>query len=364
MLVNPDLKRRLQLLGAATGPLPDAPTATLPNGMGGGMGALDPARWAGSGYQPGTSTPHHSAMVRTPAPDLQARLQRVQPQPTLQRSTGPLPGISPKAPQLRPKAAPAPMAPAAAAPAAQSFGAQDTGLASPTPAATKTGAAPAPQATQASPSGSSQPQQGAQDYENFQNWFDPNSPLGGSRRMIHRLRQLQTQLARLGYPHLVQQLGVLAEQANTDHFSPEERASFLAPYMERLSEDQQRAEGSLNRSLAERGLTDSSFGAAATGGLAAQGAGFRSDLVNRLHAQEQQRQLMAQMQFREFLQSLINGGTQNAASLQNQLAQQQLARQQMQQQGAFDLGGLLQGGMGMFNFNLPFGGGGGGNSPS
>lgn len=209
------------------------------------------------------------------------------------------------------------------------------------------------------------PRTGERDRAGFEEWAtDLNSPLGGSRRMLHRLRQLQAQLARMGYGDLLGQLGMLREQANTDTFGPDERAATVAPYQEQLDANYDRAEGDMLRSLAARGIDTSSFAAAAQGGLAGQRAGASAELFTKLREAEKMRQLQAQQQFRALLMSLINGGTQNAAAIQNQLFQQQLAKAQMDAQNEFGLGDILNAGIQLYGLSQgmpprgPSGGGG------
>lgn len=191
----------------------------------------------------------------------------------------------------------------------------------------------------------------AQSRENFDEWVDPNSPFGGSRNMLRKLRTLQVQLARLGYPGLLEAIGQLNEQANTDRFSPEERASFLAPYLERFDDEETRAWGDLQRSLAERGLDTSSFGAAVQGSLASQSAGQRAGIVRELFERERQRQLQAQQMRREFLAALLSGSTQRAAALGRQLFDQRITQEQLNQANDFDLGSLLNAGLQLYGMS-------------
>jgi hypothetical protein len=171
--------------------------------------------------------------------------------------------------------------------------------------------------------------------------FTSGSAGPGAARIRRRLMQLQASNAYASQGPLWQAIAQLQQQGAT--FDPSRIAAQHAGDFEALDDSQHRAEGALTRSLAQRGLTDST---AMTGGLAdlaARGAAGRAGLVRGIYGEESGRQLQAQAMLRDLLMAIQGKGTQQAASIADSMRQEKLARDQMNAAGGFGLGDLFSG---------------------
>lgn len=123
----------------------------------------------------------------------------------------------------------------------------------------------------------------------------------------------------------------LQNQANTNRFTDEGRAAFLAPRMQAITDQYQGASGQVAQNLADRGLADSSMQGLAQGALAGQAAAARAAATNDLYSAEDQRQRMDQAQLRDLMASMMGRSTQQAGSLANSAREQELQRMMQSQ---------------------------------
>lgn len=150
-------------------------------------------------------------------------------------------------------------------------------------------------------------------------------------------------------PMLWRAIQELQNQAGQDRFSDEERAQFLAPYMQNIEGQFQTAQGELDQSMADRGLTDSSATALGHSNLQGRAAGARSQAIQGLYQSEEQRQQQKQQELMSILGAMQGrslGGFANQANASRQAQLQQLLAE-MQQGGGFgDIFGSLLGAAG------------------
>lgn len=144
---------------------------------------------------------------------------------------------------------------------------------------------------------------------------------GGTRRA---LRQMQAGNAFLANDQLWSMIDRLRQESD-----PERLAATYAPEYERLNDQFDQATGALDRSMAARGLTDSSAMASGLGSLAAGRAQATSGLGAQIGQEARGREDM----LRSLLAGLVSGNAAAAGGLANQSIQDKLARQQMQGPG-------------------------------
>ena len=161
------------------------------------------------------------------------------------------------------------------------------------------------------------------------------SGAAGTRR---RLMQLNLRNAFAAQGPLWDSIYTLMDQANTNHFSPEARAQFLAPRLEAINQTENMALGNLTRSLLSRGLDESSHAAAREGALLGQGVGNRASTINSLAAAEQTRQTQSQALLRDLLMSLQNKGSQQASSIADSITNFQLKQAELDAKNSFGIG--------------------------
>ena len=137
-------------------------------------------------------------------------------------------------------------------------------------------------------------------------------------------------------------VGWLQQQANTERFSPEERARYLGPRMDMLDRSYAQAESGLDRTLAERGLESSSGAVSAYADLAGRRAQGRAGMRVGLADKEEARQAKAQALLRDFLAALQDKNTKQAASVANDIQDYRLQKQELEAQE----GGLFEDVMG------------------
>ncbi len=175
----------------------------------------------------------------------------------------------------------------------------------------------------------------------------PDGRRWNARRRVRATGNQAAQNALMLNPALMGQLQALYERANTNRFSDQQRAAFLAPRQETVNRafDSQRSR--MYDEMAQRGLTDSSGAAHATGALYGRQAAALGNLNADLYQQEDARQREEQGRLLDALNSLFL----NQQSLASGQGMQLLnLRAQQQQGGGFAeiLGALgsLAGGVG------------------
>lgn len=177
------------------------------------------------------------------------------------------------------------------------------------------------------------PPSGDDSFENFLRLVRSRYTGKGTSPNAIRRAMLQLQ-AGLSYQYLPQLQGAIGDlQAQSD---PTKLATTYARDFEHVNDQYDVAEGRLDRALAERGLTDSSYGAAAFGALSSGRAQAVSGLENQIEQEARGRGDMA----RQLLLSLVTGNMQGATDLVSRIRQEKLARAQMQ--GGSWLDDLLQ----------------------
>lgn len=143
----------------------------------------------------------------------------------------------------------------------------------------------------------------------------------GTRRA---LRQMQAGNAFRANELLWPLLQQLLQQSN-----PENLAATYAPEYERLNDQYDQAQGALDRSMAARGLTDSSMMAGSMGAL----AGSRAQATSHLGAEIGQEARSRGDLLRATLTQMLTGNASAASALANQALQDKLMRRQMQGAG-------------------------------
>lgn len=180
-------------------------------------------------------------------------------------------------------------------------------------------------------------------YEDWMRGWDPKNPKQWQKYMM---RMNLRDYAR-AYGPLWEQINDLRNQANTDRFSDEERAQFLAPYMQNIEQQTGIAQSGLDQAMGERGLTDSSANALGQSNILARAAQARSGAVQDLFQSEEARKQLAQQQLMSQLQSISGrgmGGASDFANVISQLRQQAMLQQRAQPDS--NIFGDLFGGLG------------------
>lgn len=124
----------------------------------------------------------------------------------------------------------------------------------------------------------------------------------------------------------------LINEANTDHFSQEGRAAFLAPRLEALSQAIDTARGRMVADQSARGIDESSYGAAASGALDHAAAVGRARLVGDLYDAEQNRQAQTKAQLGAALAAYRSGNVQAAQQIMRDIAEWKIQQQQLEAQ--------------------------------
>lgn len=148
--------------------------------------------------------------------------------------------------------------------------------------------------------------------------------------------------------HLWDSIRTLVDQANTNRFSPEQRAQYLAPRMEAIDKAENAALGGLTRTLVGRGLDESSFGGAAEGAILGQGVGTRTNAIGGLAAAEEGRQLQSQAMLRDLLMNLQGRSSQQASSIADSITNFRMQQAALDAQNSFGFGDFFSalGGLG------------------
>lgn len=143
----------------------------------------------------------------------------------------------------------------------------------------------------------------------------------GTRRALRQMQAGNAFRANELYWPMLQQL---MQQSD-----PENLAATYAPEYERVNDQYDQAQGTLDRAMAARGLTDSSMMAGSMGAL----AGSRAQATSNLGAQISQEARNRGDLLRTTLYQLLTGNASAAGGLANQAIQDKLTRQQMQGAG-------------------------------
>jgi len=166
------------------------------------------------------------------------------------------------------------------------------------------------------------------------------SGAAGTRK---RMMQLGLSNAYAAQGPMWDSINQLINQANTDHFSPEGRAAFLAPRMDAYNSMERQAQGAAVADQAGRGIDDSSYGGAVSGAIGSQFGAARAGAIGSLYDAEQQRQQQSQALLRDLLMGLQGRSSQQASSVADSITNFRMQQQQMDQANQFDLNGLVSG---------------------
>ncbi|MGV3723217.1 MAG: hypothetical protein ACO1SX_20135 [Actinomycetota bacterium] len=161
------------------------------------------------------------------------------------------------------------------------------------------------------------------------------SGAGGTRR---RLMQLNLHNAFETQGPLWNSIRTLVDQANTNRFSPEQRAQYLAPRMEAIGSMENAALGNLTRTTMGRGLDESSYGGAAEAAVLGQGVATRANAINGLAAAEEARQLQSQALLRDLLMNLQGKSSQQASSIADNITKFKMEQAALDAQNSFGFG--------------------------
>jgi hypothetical protein len=121
----------------------------------------------------------------------------------------------------------------------------------------------------------------------------------------------------------------LVRQAQTDRFSPEGRAQFLAPRLQAYNQQERQAQGTALRSQLGRGLDESSYSGNVEAAIGSQFGAARAGAINELYGAEEQRQLQSQALLRDLLMGLQGRSSQQAASVANSITDYRMQQQQL-----------------------------------
>lgn len=151
-----------------------------------------------------------------------------------------------------------------------------------------------------------------------------------------KMGQIQRRTARTLYGNLPLYQQSLYDLYN-ESLNPRGIEEQVAPQLAQINDQQQIAEGRLDRGLAARGLSDSSAMATGLGALGAQGATARADTVSgaRLNAQGRRDALK-----QAFLAS-IGGSVGQGVGIAGQARQDDLAQRQYNDSQSFGFGDIL-----------------------
>lgn len=154
--------------------------------------------------------------------------------------------------------------------------------------------------------------------------MNPNGPINmkGIQRKTARTLYGNSQVAN---PLYQQSLFDLFNQS----INPRGVENALAPQLATIGDQQQRAEGQLDRGLAARGLSDSSAMASGLGALNATGAGLRSQAISGARTQEQMRQDALKQMAHSALGGAVGGMGGQAAGIANSYWQTQMQEDSM-----------------------------------
>jgi len=178
---------------------------------------------------------------------------------------------------------------------------------------------------------------------------DPAPPLmyggkgSGAAGTRKRMMQLGLSNAYAAQGPMWDSINQLINQANTDHFSPEGRAAFLAPRMDAYNSMERQAQGAAVADQAGRGIDDSSYGGAVSGAIGSQFGAARAGAIGSLYDAEQQRQQQSQALLRDLLMGLQGRSSQQASSVADSITNFRLQQQQLDQANQFDINGLVSG---------------------
>lgn len=166
---------------------------------------------------------------------------------------------------------------------------------------------------------------------------------GGSRRIQRGVRNMFFGNARAMNPALLQSIQDLMYRAGPGAgYDPEQRAAYIAPHMQAVNRMENQSLGNAARSMAQRGLGDSSYGASVEAGIRSGAANQRAGAVSSLIQQQQREQMANQAALRAVLMQLVTGQGGGAADLAGRMREQAL-REQMMSQGGMGLGDIFSG---------------------
>lgn len=167
---------------------------------------------------------------------------------------------------------------------------------------------------------------------------------GGAKRVQKGMRNMFFGNARAMNPALMQSIQDLMFKAGPGAgFDPERRAAFLAPHMEAANDFETQALGQAARGMAQRGLGDSSYGAAVEAGIRSNAAGQRAGAVSGLIDAERGEQRADQAALRAALFQLVTGQGGGAADIAGRMRDQNLQQQQFAQDQGFGIGDIFSG---------------------
>jgi len=167
------------------------------------------------------------------------------------------------------------------------------------------------------------PATGNDPFDNFlRMMYSRNTGRGTSAAAMRRsMMQMQGGIAYQYLPQLQQSIADL--QAQSD---PRNLSTAYAKDFENVHDQFDVGQGRLDRALAERGLTDSSYGAAAQGAFSAGQAQATSNLQNQLTQEARSRGDLA----RQIIQQLVTGNMTGASDIVNRIRAEKLQGRQMQ----------------------------------
>jgi hypothetical protein len=170
------------------------------------------------------------------------------------------------------------------------------------------------------------------------------SGAGGTRK---RLMQLNLYNAYRSQGPMWQAIDDLVRQSQTDRFSPEERARFLAPRLQAYDQQERATQAGALRDQLGRGLDESSYGGNVAATIGSQFGAARAGAVNDLYSAEQARQLQSQALLRDLLMGLQGRSSQQAASVADSITNFQMQQAQLDAMNNpwATLGSALGGGM-------------------
>lgn len=181
-------------------------------------------------------------------------------------------------------------------------------------------------------------------YTNRRGKVKPLKPKQIEKQILHTRFQNMQQ----AYPQLWQSIGNLRQQATANPW--EQYASLAAPQFEQAGRYFEGAGSNLDRTLASRGLENSSAAGSAYGALEGAHAGARANIYGGVMGRVQDQQQDAQQRMLSLLYQLSTGEADAAAGITDRRLRRQMEERLMEAQmgsGLFsDFAGLLGTGLG------------------
>lgn len=171
----------------------------------------------------------------------------------------------------------------------------------------------------------------------------------GANGIRRRLMQLNYKNATDAQAPMWDAINDLIGQANTDRFSPEGRAQFLAPRMQAYDQQERAAQAGALRNQMGRGIDESSYGGNVAATIGSQFGAARAGAINDLYGAEEQRQMQNQALLRDVLMGLQGRSSQQAASVADSITNFRMQQQQLDAMNNpwATIGGIIGGGLGM-----------------